>query len=214
MTIESTNDNTHTAPAITYSECYAPFLIQLHNDRFENILPKIKFDAIITDPPYPDYLADEYGYYNGIIDWCKNFDCRQLIFWSAKVDFPLDFTAKHIWDKKCGVGSMYEVIYERNGGKAYKVYNHYLINSTVAASYAKDTFYNHPSQKPLQLMRKLILENTKEGDIIFDPFMGSGTTAEACAKEKRGFIGCEMNKQYFEIASKRIKLYQSAPSLF
>ena len=55
---------------------------------------------------------------------------------------------------------------------------------------------------------------TKEGDIIFDPFMGSGTTAEACAKEKRGFIGCEMNKQYFEIASKRIKLYQSAPSLF
>jgi DNA modification methylase len=61
-----------------------PCLIQLFNDKFENVLPKIKFDVIITDPPYPDYLADEYGYYDGIIDWCKNFDCRQLIFWSAK----------------------------------------------------------------------------------------------------------------------------------
>ena len=63
-----------TEPQIAYSECYVPFLVQLFNDKFENVLPKIKFDAIITDPPYPDYMAEEYGYYEGIIEWCKNFD--------------------------------------------------------------------------------------------------------------------------------------------
>ena len=163
-------------------------MIKIYNDKFENILPNIKFDAIITDPPYPDYLADEYGYYDGIIDWCKDFDCKQLIFWSAKVDFPLDYTARHVWDKKCGVGSMYEFIFERNGGKAFKVYNHYLINSTVAASYAKDTFYNHPSQKPLLLMRKLIVENTKEGDTIFDPFIPYGGSTMDKSKYLSGIL--------------------------
>jgi DNA modification methylase len=188
--------------------------IQIFNERFENVLPKIKFDAIITDPPYPDYMAEEYHYYDGLLDWLKDYNCRQIVFWSAKVDFPMDFTAKHIWDKKCGVGSMYEVIYERNGGKAYKVYNYYLINSTVAASYARDTFYNHPSQKPLSLMRKLVIENTKEGDTIFDPFMGSGSTAIAAMKEGRNFIGCELNPEYFKIVERRVGELNANPTLF
>ncbi len=188
--------------------------IQLFNKRFEDVLPNIKFDAIITDPPYPDYMAEEYHYYDGLLDWVKNYNCRQIIFWSAKVDFPLDYTAKHIWDKKCGVGSMYEIILERNGGKAYKVYNYYLINSTVAASFAKDTFYDHPSQKPLALMRKLVLENTKEGDTIFDPFMGSGSTAIAAIMEGRNFIGCELNEKYFKIVEQRVSQHKNAPTLF
>jgi hypothetical protein len=73
--------------------------IQLFNKRFEDVLPTIKFDAIITDPPYPDYMAEEYHYYDGLLDWVKDYNCPQIIFWSAKVDFPLDYTAKHIWIK-------------------------------------------------------------------------------------------------------------------
>jgi DNA modification methylase len=188
--------------------------IQLFNKRFEDVLPTIKFDAIITDPPYPDYMAEEYHYYDGLLDWVKNYNCPQIIFWSAKVDFPLDYTAKHIWDKKCGVGSMYEIILERNGGKAYKVYNHYFINSTVAASFAKDEYYDHPSQKPLALMRKLVLENTKEGDTIFDPFMGSGSTALAAIMEGRNFIGCELNEKYFKMVEGRLSRFKNAPTLF
>ncbi len=189
-------------------------MIKIFNDKFENVLPNIKFDAIITDPPYPDYMPEEYHYHDGLLDWVKDYDCRQIIFWSSKVDFPLDYTARHVWDKKCGVGSMYEFIFERNGQKAFKVYNHYLINSTVAASYSRDTFYNHPSQKPLLLMRKLILENTKEGDIIFDPFMGSGSTAVAALKEGRNFIGCEMKGKYFKIVEQRIKQFEDVLTLF
>jgi len=188
--------------------------IKLFNKRFEDVLPTIKFDAIITDPPYPDYMAEEYHYYDGLLDWVKNYNCPQIIFWSAKVDFPLDYTAKHIWDKKCGVGSMYEIILERNGGKAYKVYNHYFINSTVAASFAKDEYYDHPSQKPLALMRKLVLENTKQGDTIFDPFMGSGSTALAAIMEERNFIGCELNEKYFKMAEGRLSRFKNAPTLF
>jgi site-specific DNA-methyltransferase (adenine-specific) len=63
-------------------------------------------------------------------------------------------------------------------------------------------------------MRKLIIENTKEGDIIFDPFMGSGSTAEAAKMENRNFIGCEINKTYFDIASSRVKKHEQSPTLF
>ena len=109
---------------------------------------------------------------------------------------------------------MYEFIYERNGGANYRVYNYYLINSTVAASYIKDIFYNHPSQKPLTLMRKLIIDNTKVGDIIFDPFMGTGTTILACIKENRNYIGCEINSKTFKIASDRLSNYKLQKVLF
>jgi len=189
-------------------------MIEIINNKFENVLNKIKFDAVITDPPYPDYMPDEYFYYDGLLDWLKDYECKQIIFWSAKVDFPLDYSSIHIWDKKCGVGSMYERIFERNGGAGYKVYNNYLINSTVAAKYAKDIFYDHPSQKPIMLMRKLIIENTNEGDTIFDPFTGSGTTALACYLEGRSFIGTELNKKYFDMAQERLRIAQSQTKLF
>ena len=189
--------------------------IELYNENCLDTIKRLgKVDLILTDPPYPDYLADEYKYFEGIIDFMKDIDCKQLIFWSAKVDFPLNYTSIHIWDKKCGVGSMYERIFERNGGNAYKCYNYYLINSTVAASFAKDTFEGHSSQKPINLIRKLILEYTKEGDTIFDPFSGSGTTAVACAKENRNFIGSELNKTYYDKAISRINNQISKPSLF
>lgn len=161
-------------------------------------------DAVITDPPYPDYYADEYRYADGMLDFLKGFDCRQFIFWSAKVDFPLDYSAVHIWDKKTGAASMYERIFERNGGRAYRVFRHYLINSTVAASFTGDEYTGHKSQKPLALMEELIKRYTREGDTVADFFMGSGTTGVACAKTGRNFIGCEINESYFKIAEKRI----------
>ena len=168
------------------------------------IMPSIgdkSIDLILTDPPYPDQHL-EYG--DCDLSFLKGFDCRQLIFWSAKVDFPLDYTAIHIWDKKCGVGSMYERIFERNGGKAYKVFRYYLINSTVAAKYAKDIFTGHPSQKPIQLIEDLIKTYTKEGDTILDPFAGSGTTGVACKNLNRNYILIEKEPKYYDIILKRL----------
>jgi len=63
----------------------------------------------------------------------------------------------------------------------------------------------HPTQKPLSLMKYLILTYSNENQIIIDPFMGSGTTGVACAGLGRRFIGIEINEKYFEIACNRIK---------
>ena len=72
----------------------------------------------------------------------------------------------------------------------------------------------HPTQKPVELMRLLISASTETGNVVFDPFMGSGTTAIACIKEKRNFIGFELNKEYYDKACKRIKLEMAQLTLF
>ena len=63
-------------------------------------------------------------------------------------------------------------------------------------------------------MRQLILASSQMGDVVFDPFMGSGTTAIACIKEKRNFIGFELNKEYYDKACNRIKMELAQPTLF
>ena len=80
--------------------------------------------------------------------------------------------------------------------------------------YAKDTDGFHPTQKPVALIADLIRTYSNEGDTILDNCIGSGTTAVACIKEKRHFIGFELNKQYFDKACQRIDAEQRQLSLF
>ena len=63
----------------------------------------------------------------------------------------------------------------------------------------------HPTQKPVDLMRYLILTYTNKGETVFDGYSGSGTTAEACMIEQRNFIGSELNKEYFDKSVLRLK---------
>lgn len=63
---------------------------------------------------------------------------------------------------------------------------------------------DHPTQKPEKLIAKLILASSKEGDKIFDPFLGSGTTAVVAKKLKRKYFGAEINKDYCRYAVKRL----------
>ena len=80
--------------------------------------------------------------------------------------------------------------------------------------YAKDTDGFHPTQKPVALIADLIRTYTNEGDTVLDNCMGSGTTAVACVKEKRNFIGFELNTEYYNKAVQRIKAEQRQLSLF
>ena len=64
---------------------------------------------------------------------------------------------------------------------------------------------SHPTQKPEALMYRIILSSTNKGDIILDPFLGSGTTAVVSKKLQRNFIGIEQDKQYISLAKKRLK---------
>ena len=64
---------------------------------------------------------------------------------------------------------------------------------------------NHPTQKPIFLMERIIALGTNEGDIVLDNCMGSGTTGIACVNLNRNFIGIESDANYFDIAKKRIE---------
>jgi site-specific DNA-methyltransferase (adenine-specific) len=81
----------------------------------------------------------------------------------------------------------------------YEVGNHYKME--------------HPTQKPVRLIERLMALVSKEGDTIFDPFMGSGTTGVACVQTGRNFIGIEIDPTYFAIAEKRIAEAQKQPRL-
>ena len=72
-------------------------------------------------------------------------------------------------------------------------------------NYTDKKLYKHPTIKPLDIIEKLIRNSSNENGIILDPFMGSGTTGVACVKNKRNFIGIEINKEYYNIARNRIE---------
>jgi site-specific DNA-methyltransferase (adenine-specific) len=62
----------------------------------------------------------------------------------------------------------------------------------------------HQNQKPIELIEQCIQKHSDEGDLVFDGFMGSGTTGVACVNTNRNFIGIELDDKYFEIAKERI----------
>lgn len=69
----------------------------------------------------------------------------------------------------------------------------------------KDSKAAHPTQKPLQLFKRLIEMGSNEGDIVLDPFIGIGTTAIAAQELKRKWIGIDSNKEYIKLANNRIQ---------
>ena len=184
---------------------------QLYLGDCRDILPTLpKVDAVITDPPYPklDYgweVPDPTVFFNGV---------RQFWFWMNMEPFP-DFTARHVWVKRnvyLGGLTQYEVIYERNGGKACGAFDYPSINSDVAAQMCGDKKYDHPTQKPIHLMLDLV--ELSNGEVIADPFMGSGTTGVAAVQMGRKFIGIEREPKYFDIACKRIEQAYAQPDFF
>lgn len=72
---------------------------------------------------------------------------------------------------------------------------------------------DHPTQKPEKLYAKLVLASSKEGDFVFDPFLGSGTSAVVAKKLNRKYLGVEINEEYCMFAVKRLKMADSDMSI-
>ena len=112
----------------------------------------------------------------------------------------------------------------RHANMEGKVYGDYNYNpesqygnypkSIIECANPSNEGHEHPTQKPVDLLRYLIRTYSNEGDTILDNCMGSGTTAVACIKEKRHFIGFELNKEYYDKACKRIDAAQRQLTLF
>jgi site-specific DNA-methyltransferase (adenine-specific) len=95
-------------------------------------------------------------------------------------------------------------------------FNYHLINSRnpgaqissvwriPAVPMREKSHGRHPTQKPLRLVRRAVLASTGEGDLVFDPFCGSGTTGVAAKELERFFVGAEMEREYAELAARRI----------
>ena len=65
----------------------------------------------------------------------------------------------------------------------------------------------HPTQKPVEILNKIILNSSKENDLILDPFMGSCSCGESCINTNRNFIGIEKDDKYFDISVNRVNNY-------
>lgn len=90
-----------------------------------------------------------------------------------------------------------------------KMDNIWLINTGYMRTTKDKIAYNHPAIFPEDLAERHILTWSNEEDIIFDPFMGSGTTAKMAKLNNRDYIGFEASEEYCEIANSRIEQYQN-----
>ena len=106
------------------------------------------------------------------------------------------FAGKHIDNKHT---FNYKDMKKTNGNKQMR--NLWSIN--VIGKEDKK-FGKHITQKPVKLLERIVLAGTQPGDIVFDPFMGSGTSGVAALKHGRRFVGCEINSKYIELSRKRI----------
>ena len=126
-----------------------------------------------------------------------------------------------IWDKKTiGLGWRYRPSYETIlvFSKSKDKYNFYDTSNKVSNIVRYNNIIpqkgNHPTPKPVPLMGRFMSIHTKKDDIVLDPFLGSGTTAIACHRLGRKYIGIEQEEKYVEIAHKRIKTETRQMMLF
>ena len=123
------------------------------------------------------------------------FKIKNMIIW-----------VKNNWtagDLKAQFGKQYEIIFLVNKGR--KCFNGKRITDVWMFDKISGKKQLHQNQKPVDLLKQCILKHSDENDIIFDGFMGSGSTGVACIETCRKFIGVELDKKYFEIAKERIE---------
>lgn len=113
-----------------------------------------------------------------------------------------------VWNKGNSVPNKYylnshELILMLRKGPAKNINN--MGTKNVLSIQNKIGNRTHPTEKPVALMEILINNSSNEGDIVLDPFMGTGSTGIAAVKNNRRFIGIELDKQYFDIAQQRIE---------
>lgn len=127
-------------------------------------------------------------------------------------DIGFHFIKSLIWDKGNKIMgqfymSQFEYILFFRKGRGIKINNCGTsdIISIPNIKMKKDNGENyHDTEKPTELMKILIENSTKEGDIVFEPFMGVGSTVVAAKNNNRKYIGCELDKEYFKVCENRL----------
>ena len=133
----------------------------------------------------------------------QGFSMKDVIRWVKPNPMPRNTARRYVGDFELAIWAV------KDGGK-------WTFNKTEGSSYLRPIYKCpsvssakrlHPTQKPLKLIEDILKVHTNENDVVLDLFTGSGTTAEACLKNNRIFIGCELDKDYYEKAMERLKCY-------
>lgn len=201
-------------------------MIELYNeDCLEGMrkMPDKSIDLILTDPPYGknadkgtngfgvaksrkykggwDSKIPEKVYFDEMLRVAKNV----IIFGGNYFAHLLPPSKSWIvWDKKGDIAfkncfADCELIYTSFKKPVKKI----VFKQQGFITDSKDIRF-HPTQKPSELVQLLVQQYSKEGDLILDPYLGTGTTAIACKNTNRRFIGFEIDKGFYDIACERI----------
>ena len=140
------------------------------------------------------------------ISWFKpsaspNLSCRfftashETLIWARK-----DKKAKHIFNyKEMKNGNWIEDFLKKPNKQMRSVW------ALQTPKNGEKKFGKHPTQKPINLLKRIVLASTKKGDIVLDPFTGSSTTGLASVMHGRKFIGIDIEKKYLDLSKKRLE---------
>jgi site-specific DNA-methyltransferase (adenine-specific) len=126
----------------------------------------------------------------------RNFTAsHETIIWASKSK-----KAKHVFNYS--LSKNWEVENDKLLNKGKQMRSVWSIPSTPKREKLEGI---HPTQKPLEVLKRLVAMCTNEGDTVLDPFCGSGTTGVACVLLERNFIGIDLDQSYLELSSRRMK---------
>jgi site-specific DNA-methyltransferase (adenine-specific) len=145
--------------------------------------------------PWRDAIEAAGGKYKRTMVWIKPDSTPQL---NGQMPAPGYESMPLAW---CGIGHS-----RWNGGGRRGVFTH-ITNQP-------DREGTHPTEKPVPLMAELVTLFSQPGDLICDPFCGSGTTGIACVRTGRKFVGIELDQRYFDLTCRRISRALDAPDMF
>jgi DNA modification methylase len=175
-----------------------------HGDGLE-VMKSQKWDHIITDPDYPNqpnsklYRAQCDG---NIILFCdplkrpEGLDPDEVLFWMKPISTK--------WSTKRCNRFVEEILIYRGEPSVFTPIHWSSMTGVFTDAFVDKP--NHPYAKPISMMEKLVLMYTKPGDLVFDPFCGSGTVGVACKRHGRRYVGVEQNKEFYDLAVSREKL--------
>jgi DNA modification methylase len=202
-------------------------MFTLHNGdclEYMKSLQPASVSAIVTDPPYgiainkSNRLSVSRGFGSETWDAERNAEAVKMI--SDKFKMPVIIWGGNYYADILPATRGWLAWDKLNDGRDFGELELAWTNiDTVIRRYKKfpvkmDGGKVHPTQKPIEIMKWCIEKCSKIGDVIFDPFMGSGSTGVAALQMGRGFIGCELSPEYFAIAEKRIKQASLQETLF
>lgn len=142
--------------------------------------------------------------------WCSKAQLRQILNYFGDLGCNLDLLTWHKTNPIPTCNNTYlsdteYCVFAREGG--VKLFGNVATKKKyyVSECNVKDkALYDHPTIKPIEIIKNLIINSSSEGDVVLDCFLGSGTTAVACKELGRKYIGFELNEDFYKIAQDRL----------